>query len=956
MTLVLLGATVLSTTLGLFAVRARHDLQDALEEKNQALSEALRLRAEADDAREGVEQRNAELERVAYGVEIRNIQQKLADSLGTSRQVRRLELLAPEHRGYEWTWLRERMGVQPMVRQQLDPSGHVQAVEFSRDGTRVLACTDTGVARIYLAAGGEPLVQLQSSGYRLNDGHFDPTGSRVLLASAVGHLALYDAFTGEEIAREPIDAVSTCYSPDGSTIAAIDSHGIISIVAADDLRTLERIETGVRPVNRMDWHAGREQFALAGEDGHAYLVDGNSGSVVRSFQHRAGGGRVRTARFNADGSQLVTTGEGGRVLLWETDSGRFVRSFRPHQQRSSTSWGSRDAKLSPSGSLLASCGRDRLLRVHNMHRGQAKGAFHVDGTCHVVDFDPSGTRIASGDSSGSLCIWDLGDLGMSVELLGHRAGVMEICVSPDGAYVYSASDDGTLRKWELKTGRQVYAVQTHPMRLYSVDLDASGSVVVVGADDGTGRVIDAATGEVLRPFEVPTGSVRDYVRRTEAGGAEWFTFLGLSRVRVNAGLGLIAAGVGTWSTSRDPERPVPIHLFDLDTGHLRRSLDGHQSTVIGLDFSPDGSVLASIGYDGRLILWDTTTWERRATLFERTEDHPGASGRNVLIDGTHRLVLSAWIGGVVRAHDLDTGELEWNFRAHSAPVTDLSLSPDGSRLLTTPFLGTEGAKLFDIESQSELLSLASFLPEKFSARFAGPNRVVIAAGRGYGTIRCFEAVPDRDRYAERRAVLEERRAARAIELAASALVDQRKEQLVLVDDIVESIRADTSIDEPVREAALEITRVMRDDPWDLNMAAYEIAELPGRTAEAYARAVRWALLSLEGTPQDRWEYPSVLNTVGVALYRVDRFEDAIEYLLESERTGPLDARVGESGPENTAVLALCHHQLGHHDQARIWLDRTRAHMKSDLPGFSIASSTNLLKEAEQLIEGEPPGQ
>ena len=47
-----------------------------------------------------------------------------------------------------------------------------------------------------------------------------------------------------------------------------------------------------------------------------------------------------------------------------------------------------------------------------------------------------------------------------------------------------------------------------------------------------------------------------------------------------------------------------IRLWDADTGELRTTLSGHQGTVRALDFSPDGSQLASGGSDGRAILWD----------------------------------------------------------------------------------------------------------------------------------------------------------------------------------------------------------------------------------------------------------------------------------------------------------------------------------------------------------------
>jgi hypothetical protein len=62
-----------------------------------------------------------------------------------------------------------------------------------------------------------------------------------------------------------------------------------------------------------------------------------------------------------------------------------------------------------------------------------------------------------------------------------------------------------------------------------------------------------------------------------------------------------------------------------------------------------------------------------------------------------------------------------------------------------------------------------------------------------------------------------------------------------------------------------------------------------------------------------------LNTLGIALYRAGRFEEAIQRLEEA-----IQARGGGQGhPEDWPFLAMAHHRLGHRDQARRWLERLR---------------------------------
>jgi WD40 repeat protein len=64
----------------------------------------------------------------------------------------------------------------------------------------------------------------------------------------------------------------------------------------------------------------------------------------------------------------------------------------------------------------------------------------------------------------------------------------------------------------------------------------------------------------------------------------------------------------------DLDKTVDWQLWVHNTGTGRvvaGPLDGHTNLVIALDVSPDGSILASGSYDHTVILWDTTTWQRK---------------------------------------------------------------------------------------------------------------------------------------------------------------------------------------------------------------------------------------------------------------------------------------------------------------------------------------------------------
>ncbi len=98
-------------------------------------------------------------------------------------------------------------------------------------------------------------------------------------------------------------------------------------------------------------------------------------------------------------------------------------------------------------------------------------------------------------------------------------------------------------------------------------------------------------------------------------------------------------------------------------------------------------------------------------------------------------------------------------------------------------------------------------------------------------------------------------------------------------------------------------------------------EVPVRLAEAALKGAAPAIPS-----------PYYLNTLGAALYRAGRFDEAIRRLEEGIRLG-----TGRARPEDWAFLAMAHHRLGHRDEACRWLDRLRNHQPSADPTSSGSS-------------------
>ncbi len=116
--------------------------------------------------------------------------------------------------------------------------------------------------------------------------------------------------------------------------------------------------------------------------------------------------------------------------------------------------------------------------------------------------------------------------------------------------------------------------------------------------------------------------------------------------------------------------------------------------------------------------------------------------------------------------------------------------------------------------------------------------------------------------------------------------------------------------------------------------------------ESLVRLAEWAV---DRSP-DAERKAVYLNTLGVALYRAGRFEDAIRRLDDG-----IELRNGTSIPQDWPFLAMAHHRLGHRDQARHYLQRLRSRQTNADPNrfWDELEIRVLQSEAEATILYDP---
>jgi len=141
-----------------------------------------------------------------------------------------------------------------------------------------------------------------------------------------------------------------------------------------------------------------------------------------------------------------------------------------------------------------------------------------------------------------------------------------------------------------------------------------------------------------------------------------------------------------------------LKLWDLDTGHVLRTLAGHSSAVYGVAMTADGKLAVSAAGDKTLKVWDLETGLEVRTLAGHTD---GIGDVAITRDG--RLAVSASDDTTLRVWEVKTGRELRVLAGHSSYVHHVAVSDDG-RLAVSASEDTT-LKIWDLETGRELRTL-----------------------------------------------------------------------------------------------------------------------------------------------------------------------------------------------------------------------------------------------------------
>ncbi|NHJ14429.1 MAG: WD40 repeat domain-containing protein [Candidatus Thorarchaeota archaeon] len=120
-----------------------------------------------------------------------------------------------------------------------------------------------------------------------------------------------------------------------------------------------------------------------------------------------------------------------------------------------------------------------------------------------------------------------------------------------------------------------------------------------------------------------------------------------------------------------------VKLWDIRSGTVLATLEGHEYPVLTLAFSPDGGRLVSGSGDTTLAIWDV---DNHTKLHHMKGHSLYVVACDWSPDGT--TIVSGEVDGSIRVWDAASGTLRAELKDHRTAVHSVKFNPDGSRLVS----------------------------------------------------------------------------------------------------------------------------------------------------------------------------------------------------------------------------------------------------------------------------------
>lgn len=435
----------------------------------------------------------------------------------------------------------------------------IHGISFNPDGN-IFISARSGEKSVTLwdFSSGRQITQLDTSSSSVT---FSSDGKLIAVPGPNNTIKLWDVLSKKEIKTFHGDTSSNgrlAFSPDNSILAS---------GCADNTIKLWNIATG-RLITTLMGHSNYVRDISFSPDG-AVLASGsvdktiklwNLGKSETPYILNGHSESVSSIKFSPDGAVLASGSQDSTVKLWDVSDGTQLKTLQENGDRVN------GVSFSPDGKILAS-GTDHAVRLWDVENGSEITKLPVeDYIVTTIAFSPDSKMVALGMAAPRIRLWDIKNRDEVDELSeGMYKAITNVVFSYDGKLLASVGYHGVLdiadfpRIWNVSERKELIMLRENAI---SLAFSPDNAMLAIGTDNATLKLLSLPDFSEIRTILLPTGSARPV------------TFSPDSRILVSS-------------------NGKSITFWDIVNGIEISTLKISDTFVESLDFSPDGSLLAS---------------------------------------------------------------------------------------------------------------------------------------------------------------------------------------------------------------------------------------------------------------------------------------------------------------------------------------------------------------------------
>lgn len=299
--------------------------------------------------------------------------------------------------------------------------------------------------------------------------------------------------------EQPIRTVA--FSPDGRLLATGGDGQVVHTWSAETGEAMASFVGHTGTVGTVMF-AGNSELLSGSADKGAFVWNAEPDWILErtigSIQDASVlADRVMALDFNTDGSLLVAGGgvpsRSGEVKLFSTSDGSLVRSLpEPHTD------GVLGVRFSPDGSMIATCGADKYVRVFQTATGELIRPFegHTEYVLGVA-WKADGLTLASCGADATIRVWNAATGELSRTITGFDKQVTDIRFIGDSINTVSSSGDKTVRLHRTDNGQNFRTFAGGTDFIYCVAATPDSRFIIAGSFDSVLRIWNGTNGTVL---------------------------------------------------------------------------------------------------------------------------------------------------------------------------------------------------------------------------------------------------------------------------------------------------------------------------------------------------------------------------------------------------------------------------------------------------------------------------